>query len=253
MKLKFNRLVSLSIILLCAEFIFAQGEAAVPFLLIDPSVKGQAMAGAMGSVTNDASAVFYNPACLVRTTRFSGEVNHLSWLPQFNFNDLNYYQTAAAFHLPKYGWFGINFSYLNLGSNILTDEVGNELGTFHSYEWFISLGYAYKFSNSKSLGVNFKLFQSNLTDRSVTVGTETGDGNVTSFAFDIGYLQQNILPDYCYHKRYLDKNFTKWTLHRQPPGISLGISISNIGPAITYIDKKQEDPIPQNLRLCVSW
>jgi len=183
------------------------------------------MAGAMVSVSNDASAMYYNPACLVRTTRFSGETNHLSWLPQFNIDNFNYTNTAASFHMPKYGWFGINFSYFDLGENIWTNEVGTELGTFHSYEWFISLGYAYKFSNSISLGINMKVFQSNL----------------------------NILPDYCYHEIYFDKNFSKWTLHRQPPGISLGISISNIGPAITYIDKKQEDPIPQNLRLGLSW
>jgi len=59
---------------------YAQGEAAVPFLLIDPSAKGNSMAGAMGSVTNDASANFYNPACLVRTKYISADLNHVKWL-----------------------------------------------------------------------------------------------------------------------------------------------------------------------------
>lgn len=233
--------------------LFAQGEAAVPFLLIDPSVKGQGMAGAMGSVTNDASAMFYNPACLVRSERFSGEINRLGWMPQFKFDDLNYYQTAATYHFPEYGWFGINFIYFDLGENIWTDERGTEMGTWDSDEWALTLGYAYKHSNSISLGINMKVFQSNLTDRNIIFGSETGDGKVTSYAFDIGFLQQNILSGYCYKKRILDERYTKWTLHRPPPGISLGITLSNIGPAITYIDKKQEDPIPQNLRLGLSW
>jgi len=246
-------MISLLIIMSAAKLSLAQGEAAVPFLLVDPSVKGNAMAGAMGSVSNDASAVFYNPACLVRTSRFSGEVNRISWLPQFNFDDLYYFQTSAAFHIPKCGWFCINFIYFDLGENIWTSETGEELGRFDSNEWAFSIGYAFKYSNSTSFGINLKLIQSNLTDQKVRVGTEWSDGKATSYAVDIGFLQQNVLPDLCYYRRFLDTRFTKWTLHRQPPGISIGVSLTNMGPDITYISEYQADPLPQNLRWGISW
>ena len=236
--------------LLTTGGVFAQGEAALPFLLIDPSAKGNGMAGAMTSVSHDASASYYNPACLVRTKRFSGETNRLTWMPVF-YNELNYHQTSEAFNIPKYGWFGLNFIYFDLGESVWTDETGAELSTFHSYEWATSIGYAYRYSNSTSFGINLKLIQSNLPDKSV--GTENQDGKLTTYAFDIGFLQQNILKDYSYRERFLNERLTKWSMHRQPPGISVGLSISNIGPKIKYIDRSQADPLPQNLRLGISW
>ena len=98
-----------SFIFLLTGELYAQGEAAVPFLLIDPSAKGNGMAGAMGSVANDASANFYNPACLVRTQYISADLNHAKWLPQLKYDDLYYDQTSVAFRIPSAGHFGISY------------------------------------------------------------------------------------------------------------------------------------------------
>jgi hypothetical protein len=238
-------------IILNSGKLYCQGQTAMPFLIVDPFAKAGGIAGAYVSATSDASAQFYNPACLVRTNLFSADLNHLEWLPQYNFNDLNLFQTSVAFRIPSYGHFGIYFTRFNLGENIWTDETGAELGTFNSYEWCLSLGYADFLSNQFSIGVNLKLISSNLSD--ATLGTADRDRNASGIAIDIGILGQNILSKYCYKRRYLNKNFSKWTLHRQPPGVSFGISISNIGNKVTYIDKGQADPLPQYLRLGVSW
>ncbi|MEJ2544178.1 MAG: PorV/PorQ family protein [Calditrichaceae bacterium] len=253
MKIIYRLLILVSLISLTIANLFAQGEAAVPFLLIDPSAKGNAMAGAMGSVTNDASANFYNPACLVRTKYISAESNHIRWVPQFNFDNLHYDQTSVAFRIPKAGHFGISFCRLDLGENVRTDETGQELGTFDSYEWAFSIGYAYRFSKYAAIGINFKLIQSNLRDFNVSVGSEEGDGKATGYAFDIGLLFENIFTESCYYNRTLDKMYSKWFIHRPPPGLNLGFSISNMGPKISYIDADQADPLPQNLRLAASW
>ena len=253
MKIIYRLLILVSLISLTIANLFAQGEAAVPFLLIDPSAKGNAMAGAMGSVTNDASANFYNPACLVRTKYISAESNHIRWVPQFNFDDLHYDQTSVAFKIPKAGHFGISFCRLDLGENVWTDETGAELGKFDSYEWAFSIGYGYRFSKYAAIGFNFKLIQSNLGDFNVSVGSKKGDGKTTGYAFDIGLIFENIFTESCYYGRTLDKIYSKWFIHRPPPGINFGLSISNIGPKITYIDKAQADPLPQNLRLGISW
>lgn len=230
--------------------LYAQGEAAVPFLLIDPSAKGNGMAGAMASVTNDASANFYNPACLVRTKWISADLNHINWSPEFNFH---YDQTSVAFSIPEVGSFGISYCRFDLGENVLTDETGEELGTFNSNEWALSLGHAYRFSKYLALGMNFRLIQSNLTDFKVRVGSEQGNGEDTAYAFDFGLLVENVLSKSCYYDRKLHKIFSNWFIHRPPPGLSVGLSISNIGPDIKYIDADQADPLPQNFRLGISW
>jgi hypothetical protein len=142
---------------------------------------------------------------------------------------------------------------LDLGENVWTDETGEELGTFDSYEWALSIGYAYRFSKHAAIGGNFKLIQSNLIDRNITIDGKEYDGKTTGYAFDIGLLFENIFAESCYYDRTLDKIYSKWFIHRPPPGLNLGFSISNMGPKISYIDEDQADPLPQNLRLAASW
>jgi hypothetical protein len=44
--------------------VYAQGESAVPFLLIGPNSRNAAMAETGAGLINDASAMFWNPAGL---------------------------------------------------------------------------------------------------------------------------------------------------------------------------------------------
>ena len=55
--------ISVILVLLAAD-IFAQGESAVPFLLIAPGARTGGMGEAGVALANDATAVFWNPAGL---------------------------------------------------------------------------------------------------------------------------------------------------------------------------------------------
>jgi hypothetical protein len=229
-----------SIILLTSiNSVFAQGEAAVPFLLISPGARPGGMGEAGVAYANDATAIYWNPAGLAfqyedPETDYKGEVSlmHSKWLPQFNFSDLWYDYLAGRYYLEDIGMIGGSITYLNLGKNIHTDEVGNELGTFDSFEYAIAASYATKLKDNLSLGVNLKFIQSNLSD--IQIGAENRDGKSSSFAVDLGVMW---IPAY----GFLGNRLT------------FGANLSNFGPKMTYIDEDQADPLPTNLRLGLAY
>lgn len=233
-----KKIISLTVLALLVVFpetmVYAQGEAAVPFLLIAPGARNGALGEGGVALANDANAVYWNPAGLAfqyedpeADKKNEISVMHAEWLPQFKLGDLFYEFLAARFYLEGIGMVGGSFTFLNLGTNVHTDEQGNELGTFESNEFSIALSYATKIQSNLSIGVNLKYIRSNLSP--VSVGSETAEGQAHTMAVDVGMLW---VPAY----EFLNNR------------LNLGFNLSNLGPKITYIDKEQADPLPTNLR-----
>ncbi|MBD3225183.1 MAG: type IX secretion system outer membrane channel protein PorV [Caldithrix sp.] len=224
------------------QMVYAQaGEAAVPFLLIAPGARNGGMGEAGVALVNDATAAYWNPAGLAYQyenpeldNRNQITLMHAKWLPQFNFSDLYYDYGAARFYVEDIGMLGASITYLNLGKNEYRDENNADLGTFQSFEYAVALSYATLLKPNLSIGVNAKLIQSNLAPSNVKVGQETGEGTATSFAVDVGVLWY---PQYSIFDNRL----------------ALGANLANFGPAVTYIDKKQADPLPTNLRMGLAY
>ena len=61
----------------------AQGESAVPFLLIAPNARADAMGESGTGVADDAAANFWNPAGLAFQVGQEVSLTHSAWLPQF--------------------------------------------------------------------------------------------------------------------------------------------------------------------------
>jgi len=231
----------IAILLISSGEIFAQGDAAVPFLLIAPGARQGGMGEAGVAYCNDATAVYWNPAGLAFQYQdpekdSKGEVSlmHVKWLPQFNFDDLFYDFLAARYYVEDLGMFGASLTYLNLGTNQATDENGNSLGNFESFEYAITASYATKLKDNLSLGFNLKFIQSNLTTDIIQVGSENRDGRASAFAVDVGVLWR---PAW----EIFDNRF------------SVGANLSNFGPKMTYVDEAQADPLPTNLRLGLAY
>jgi len=239
MKIKSAILSLVALLMLSnANMLFAQGESAVPFLLIAPGARAGGMGEAGVALANDATAIYWNPAGLAfqyedPEVDYKGEATfmHVNWLPQFNFSDLFYDFFAARYYLEEIdGMLGFGLTYLNLGENVWTDEDNNNLGTFDSKEYAITLGYATKLEDNLGIGLNLKLIRSELVPQFVKVGAENRGGNATSFAVDVGVLWT---PAY----EFLENR------------LNFGANLSNFGPEVTYINEDQADPLPTNLRL----
>lgn len=214
----------------------AQGESAVPFLLIAPNSRASGMGEGGTGVVDDASAIFWNPGALGFMKGHEVTITAARWLPQFNLSDLYYYyQNYRGYFDEIGGTISESITYLNLGEFSVTNSSGpTVIDKFKSYEYAVTLGYATKASDEIGVGVNLRFIHSALSP----IGTEKeqGSGISSTVSFDLAMmyrplsLEVPLIGD-------IGKKF------------SLGVNLSNLGPKITYIDAAQADPLPTNLRL----
>jgi hypothetical protein len=219
-----------------ARVSYAQGEAAVPFLLLAPDSRAGGIGESGSGLADNSAAIFWNPAGIAFLSGTEVSITHSNWLPQFNLDLFYDYLTFRQYVEDISGSITASITYMNFGEFVRTAEDSPDpIGTFRSFDAALTLGYATKLSNDWGLGFNFRLIHSRLSDQSV--GEEEGTGVATSVSFDIAAMwrpEKFVLP-------LVDEDIGG--------KFSIGMNLSNIGPKIYYIDKSQADPIPMNFRL----
>jgi long-subunit fatty acid transport protein len=149
---------------------------------------------------------------------------HCQWLPQFHFPDMYYEFASYVHHIASLGTFGINTTYVNWGEQTHTDETGNTLGTFNSFEMAVGASYGTELRDNLAVGSTAKFIYSKLAPYSS--GEQRGKGEGSSVALDLGVL---------------------WNPHFVKR-MSFGLNLQNLGPKMAYIDRDQADPLPTNLK-----
>lgn len=220
--------VGLIILFSFTTFGFAQSEAGSIFLLIAPSARAGGMGEAHTAVADDAYASYWNPAGLGFLEGTELAFMHVNWLPNLA-DDMAYDFFAIRKSIPNIGTVGGHLIYLNLGEQTRTDEIGTELGKFSSYMFAFNLSYSTKISESSAFGINAKVSYQHLTDQGA--GAEKGKGSSTDFGFDLGYMKKEFIL----------------------PSLTLGATITNIGPKVSFIDPAQADPQPTNFTLGLNY
>ena len=238
---------------------FAQGEAAVPFLLINPSPSLSAM-GATGTAlpTEDPFGFLWNPAQL----GYTSQTNNLSyifypskidWLgfdqlelkgialnAGYNFKDLIGFPLSFGF-----GYSNVNFDY---GTFVITDPGGPDpIGTIEPEDYYnaYSFGLGVDFGVQISVGYTIKDITSILAD--APAGADSLQLKAETTVNDFGILLNVPVLKLIDDKMQipLDENlFALPTFN-----FSLGYSKSNIGDSVTYFDQFQSDPLPRVERI----
>jgi hypothetical protein len=209
--------------------LYGQSEAGAIFLLISPGARAGGMGEAQVAVANDAYASFWNPAGLAFLQGSEMALMHVNWLPNLA-DDMYYEFFAYRKHYPYLGTLGGHLIYLNLGEQIRMGESPDDyLGTFTSYMTALTLSYSSLLSPKSSLGINAKVSYQHLTN--FGAGGEKGKGTSTDFGFDIGYLRKEFLT----------------------PDLTIGLTVTNIGPKVSFIDPAQADPQPTNFTLGINY
>ncbi|HEX9006474.1 MAG TPA: PorV/PorQ family protein, partial [Bacteroidota bacterium] len=214
----------------------AQGESAVPFLLIAPNSRASGIGESGTGSVDDVSAIFWNPGELAFKDGHQISITHANWLPQFQLPDLfydhlNYMQRVDAIG----GTIGASITYLSLGEFNLTNSSGPEIiGTFKSYEYALTAGYATKATDDLGVGINLRFIHSALSP----VGTESEQGNgiASTMSVDLAMMWRPV-------------DLEVPVIGNIGKRFSLGVNLSNLGPKVTYVDAAQADPLPTNLRL----
>lgn len=150
-------------LLLCSP-VFAQsvskvGTTAAPFLNIDVGARAVAMGGAFTTLSDDASAVYWNPAGLARLDRAEAMFNHTKWLADINFNF-----AAIVLPLQHFGTIGASATFLTMDDMEITTTdhpMGNgELFSVGSYSF--ALSYANNLTDRFSIGGSVKYVRENI-------------------------------------------------------------------------------------------
>ena len=246
----------------------AQGEAALPFLLIPPSPQGDGMGGIIGStISDDPLAMLANPgqlglASLDHYFSVSYFPSATSWLPALHATDLNYRSSALSaglklnrfFSLPFELTAGVGYSNvtLNLGTFGISVDDPTVLNYFSAEEHSnnLSFGIGVDYYLRLGLGYTLKMAQSNLAPFDVQRQGREGVAEATTY--DIGMIGQ--LPVIGVLDRITGDLISLSGLAEPLLDISFGYARSNLGDDfVPYIDPGQADPLPRTARLGLSY
>ncbi|MDQ7817219.1 MAG: PorV/PorQ family protein [Melioribacteraceae bacterium] len=175
------RIYQIVIILFSASIITAQsfvtnvskkGTSAAPFLSIGQGAKATGMGSAFVAISDDPSAIFWNPAGLTKVEGVGVIFDHTQWIA-----DINYNFFAASYNLGDYGSIGVSFLTSSMDdmpvTTIMDPEGTGE--TFNVSDAMFSLGYAINLTNNFSIGFNGKFVHQKIWKM-----------DATAFALDIG-------------------------------------------------------------------
>jgi opacity protein-like surface antigen len=168
--------ISFFLFLACAGQIFSQqavmtktGTTAAPFLKIGVGARSIGMGGAFTAVSNDLSAMYWNPSGLARLSTNEASFHHINWIA-----DINYDMAAVAMQIEGFGTLGASFTSMNVGEMDVTTTNAPE-GTgerFSAGATLMSLSFARSLTDKFSIGFNLKFVREaiwNMRAQSVAV------------------------------------------------------------------------------------
>jgi len=210
------------------------GITGVPFLQIEPDSRAAGMGNAGAAIADNAAAIYWNPAGLgfQKGTQFS--LTHSNWLPAFN-TDLFYDYLVGKHYIEGIGTIGGHVTFLNLGEQTRTNEKGDNLGTFRSYDITVGASYGVAITENLALGTGLRFIYSNLAPAVAVGGQQASKG--TTVGADFGALYQT----------------TERPIMGRNAQLRAGFNLSNLGPGIQYSDEAQKDPIPTMLRTGIAY
>lgn len=233
-------------------------DATMIFLTIYPGTRQVAMGNSGVALTGDVSGIYYNPAILgliekpqvyqmnltfPNFLRFSGVFifkkiwdEHIDESPEW-LSDLwpgMRYEWTGGMLPTKYGNLAITYSYITTGITTATDEYGNIIASWKSYDYSLGISYGYGIRLPSGMGLcggfTLKYVYSFLIPGWLVKKfyPETGGGgSAGTIAFDTGIL--TILP-------FEILNF--------------GVSFENMGKGVKFLKKGGErNPIPRLWRM----
>ncbi len=207
--------------------VFAQAEAGVPSLIIPPGARANGMGEAYVALAQDATAAWWNPGGLAFVKNRQLAFMHTRLVPDLA-SDVYYEFLGYSNEISGVGTFSISLVYLTYGESIATNDQGEQLGTFDSWEGSVVASFAIPVSDNFGLGMSMKFIHVDYAPDIFTTERQSGSGS--SVALDAGAL-----------------------LTDDESGFSMGIAVTNIGPDISFIDHEQSDPLPFTLRTGVAY
>ena len=183
------------------------GTTGASFLKIGIGARAVGMGEAFVAVSDDASAIYWNPGGLGGLIKKEFSAMHLEWIEGIKYEGLTYVHPVE-----KNGTWGIDFKYIHINDlkktivNSSSTTGYDELGTFSAYDMMITIGYGKRVLSDLNLGIGLKYIREMLDDK-----------NANAIAGDIGLLYEL-------------------------KGGKIGLSFQNFGTKIKSVDVSGELP-----------
>ncbi len=223
------------IVCLHASGLQASQNPGAVFLMIWPTARSTALAGAMTALADDADAAYWNPGGLGFQQSVGGCATFAEWLPGL-YPGMYYYYGSGGLGLPVSDLnvnIGMDAMYFTTGETYVINERGEFLGRYTTYDLFAGVHGGVRVLPNLGVGLNAKYIRSFLVPEWVwrvmpELGIERG-GTANTMAVDLGVL-------------YKPLHF-----------LSVGATLANIGPNISYTSPGESDPLPRTLRVGTSF
>lgn len=232
--LKLTTLISLGLACLVSSAL-AQGEAGAPSLSIPPGARANAMGKCYVALADDATAMWWNPAGLGFVRHAALDLMHTQLVSDLA-SDVFFEYLGGVYRIQGIGVVGAAVQYLTYGQWLATGEFGEEKGVASSWEISPMLGGAVRIMDQLAIGMNLKFVYISLAPAWATLEGIAGTGH--SAALDFGALWK--VPDFAVYGYNVSR-------------LNLGLAATNLGPAITFINRDQAAPLPRNLRLGLAY
>ena len=195
------------------------GTASADFLNLPVGARASAMGGAYSAVSDEASAIYWNPAGLVQIPKLSAIFTRSQYVA-----DISYQYVGYAQRLSNSDVVGVSALFTDIGAIDHTDINGSKLGTFAPKDQVYTLSYSkaiLEFSDKDmdvSMGISVKSINSTILDKA------------KSFAGDFGVMTYNF-TDIPYRLAVTASNFGKGMRYDQesnplPLTIKLGAAVN---------------------------
>jgi len=211
------------------------GTTSMEFLKVMPCARATALGDAYSTVASGAEAVYWNPAGVAWTNNQEFSLTYINWIFDAKLYDLSY-----VLPLGSIGNFGVQFTYVDLGSfdETKTDQflyLGQSYPymtgrTWKPFESLAGLSYAKKLTDKFSFGITAKYAFESLYDHTLLISEKNVSDSVLHsykaspdqdvFLFDVGFRYntgfrtvaiaasaQNFGPDVKYSSTYNEAHY----------------------------------------------
>ena len=137
------------------------GEEIYQFLNLSTSARQIALGGEVLTLLDDVNQPIWNPSVINEDIDNKLSVNYTSYLAGINIGSLSY----AKFVSRRFGVIHGSIKYIDYGSLIGADVLGNETGNFNASDIAISLGYSINIPNTNLFfGSNIRVINSSISN-----------------------------------------------------------------------------------------
>ncbi len=181
------------------------GTSGFVFLRLGNGARASGMGEAFTAVSDDATAIYYNPAGMANVEGVELNVTHSEWMMDIRFEQVSVVNELLG------GAAGISFTGLYYGE---IDRYGENPsltpdGTFSPYDLALSAGYAYDILPNIAVGAAVKVIYEKIDFESAT-----------GYAVDMGISHKSMIE-----------------------GLTLAASMLNLGPQAKFVEEKFYPPL----------